>query len=72
MKQNSPLHIRISTLFVTLIVIVGILIGGSGYESSRYKIKRTVHIIQKDFCTAGRTGDWTSAPFWFDRLGSSR
>ena len=35
MKRLLPLHIHISTLFLILVVIVGALIGGTGYKLSR-------------------------------------
>ena len=41
MKRNFPLHIHISTLFFLLILLVGGLIGGFGYKTSRDMLETT-------------------------------
>ena len=41
MKRRFPLHVHISTLFLTLILIVGGVIGGLGYKISRDILETT-------------------------------
>lgn len=42
MRRHFPLHIHMSTLFVALIILVGGLIGGFGYSTSRSMLEATV------------------------------
>ena len=39
MKYRLPLHVHISTLFLVLVLIVGVAIGGLGYSVSRSILK---------------------------------
>ena len=41
MKRRFPLHVHISTLFLTLILIVGGVIGGLGYRISHNILETT-------------------------------
>lgn len=41
MKYQQPFHIQISTIFLTLILLVGGIIGGRGYKISHDILEST-------------------------------